>query len=96
MPFGRIHVFIGKIGGSEPEPDIRTDIVELAWRMQHAWVQAGRRHASVGFTQGVELAEDSASGGETLIYSGEDSSTGEKESIYQLQDDCRTSGSADP
>ena len=30
VPFGGIHVFIGKIGESEAEPDIWTDIVESA------------------------------------------------------------------
>ena len=30
VPFGGIHVFIGKIGEPGPEPDIRTDLVETA------------------------------------------------------------------
>ena len=33
VPFGGIHVFIGKIGEPGPEPDICTDIIETA---QHA------------------------------------------------------------
>ena len=33
VPFGGIHVFIGKVGELGPEPDIRTDIIETA---QHA------------------------------------------------------------
>ena len=36
VPFGGIHVFIGKIGGSEPGPDTCTDIVEPARRKQPA------------------------------------------------------------
>ena len=28
VPFGGIHVFIGKIGEPDPEPDICTDIIE--------------------------------------------------------------------
>ena len=32
VPFGGIHVFIGKIGESEPEPDICTDTIETAQR----------------------------------------------------------------
>ena len=32
VPFGGIHVFIGKIGELGPEPDICTDIVETAQR----------------------------------------------------------------
>ena len=30
VPFGGIHVFIGKIGEPGPEPDIRIDLVETA------------------------------------------------------------------
>ena len=30
VPFGKIHVFIGKIGEPCPEPDICTDLVETA------------------------------------------------------------------
>ena len=30
VPFGGIHVFIGKIGERGPEPDICTDIIETA------------------------------------------------------------------
>ena len=33
VPFGGIHVFIGKIGEPGPEPDICTDLIEMA---QHA------------------------------------------------------------
>ena len=32
VPFGGIHVFTGKIGESEPEPDTCTNIVETARR----------------------------------------------------------------
>lgn len=32
VPFGGIHVFIGKIGESDPEPDTCTDIVKTAQR----------------------------------------------------------------
>ena len=32
VPFGGIHVFIGKIGEPGPEPDICTDLVETAQR----------------------------------------------------------------
>ena len=30
VPFGGNHVFIGKIGESEPEPDTCTDIIDMA------------------------------------------------------------------
>ena len=32
VPFGGIHVFIGKISESGPKPDIRIDIIETAQR----------------------------------------------------------------
>ena len=57
VPFGGIHVFIGKIGGSEPKPDICTHIIEPAQHARPARVQPGRKHVFVGFTQGMELAE---------------------------------------
>lgn len=82
VPFGEIHVFIGKIRGSDLEPDICTDIVEPARCTQPAQVQPIRKRVLIGFMQGMELAEDSESGGETLIYSGDEASTGEMESIY--------------
>ena len=36
VPFGRIHIFIGKIGEPGPEPDIYTDIIETAQRARPA------------------------------------------------------------
>ena len=38
VPFGGIHVFIGKIGEPGPEPDIFTDLVETAQRASPARV----------------------------------------------------------
>ena len=86
VPFGRIHVFIGKIGESEPEPDTCTDIIETAQRARPDRVQPAVKHAFVGFIHGAEVGEGSVSGGETVIYSDGESSTGETESLYQLQD----------
>ena len=39
VPFGGIHVFIGKIGEPGPEPDIYTDLVEKAQRASPARVK---------------------------------------------------------
>ena len=44
------------------------------------------KRAFVGVIYGGESEDRSESGGETVIYSGEESSTGETESLYQLQD----------
>ena len=85
VPFGGIHVFIGKIGEPALEPDICTDIIEMAQRPRPARVKPAIKRVFIGFTHGAEL-EDSVSGGETTIYSDDESSTGETNSMYQLQD----------
>src|SRR5215216_7382455 len=86
VPFGEIHVFIDKIGESGPEPDTCTDIIETAQRARPARVQPAMKRAFVGFIHGAEFEEGSVSGGETTIYSGGESSTGETNSMYQVQD----------
>ena len=48
VPFGGIHVFIGKIGEPGPEPDICTDIVETAQHARSARVQPAMKRAFVG------------------------------------------------
>ena len=84
VPFGGIHVFIGKIGEPGPEPDICTDLIETAQRASPARVQPAVKRAFVGFINGAEL--EPASDGETVVHSDDESSTGETESLYQLQD----------
>ena len=49
--------------------DICIDIIEPARRTQPARAQDGRNHVFVGFTHGVDLMDNSASGGDTLLYS---------------------------
>ena len=85
-PFGGIHVFIGKIGEPGPEPDICTDIIETAQHARPARVLPVVKRAFVGVIHGVESEDRLESGGETIVYSGDESSTGETESLYQLQD----------
>ena len=53
VPFGGIHVFIGKIGEPGPKPDICTDIIETAQRARPARVQPARKRAFVGFINGA-------------------------------------------
>ena len=52
-PFSGIHVFIGKISESGPEPDTCTDIIEMAQRARPAKVQTTVKHAFVGFIHGA-------------------------------------------
>ena len=76
VPFGGIHVFIGKIGDPGPEPDICTDLVETAQRAQSARVKPAMKRAFVGVIHGAESEDKSASSGETVVYSDDESSTG--------------------
>ena len=86
VPFGGIHVFIGKIGEPGPEPDICTDLIGTAQRAKPARTLPALKRAFVGCIHGVESEDRSESGGETVVYSSDESSTGETESLYQLQD----------
>ena len=86
VPFGGIHVFIGKIGEPGPEPDVRTDIIETAQRTRTTRVQSVMKHALVGCIHGGEYSKGSVEGGETAICSDMALSTGETDSLYQLQD----------
>src|SRR3954467_12403491 len=86
VPFGGIHVFIGKIGEPGPELDTCTDLVETAQRARPARVKPDVKRAFVGVIHRGSYEDGSGSGGETVVYSGDESSTGETESLYQLQD----------
>ena len=52
VPFGGIHVFIGKIGESEPEPDICANLVEMAQRARSTQVKPAVKRAFVGVIHG--------------------------------------------
>ena len=87
VPFGGIHVFIGKIGEPGPEPDICTNSVETAQRARSARAKPVMKRAFVGVIHGVKSEDRPEAGYETVVYSGDESSTGDTESLYQLQDD---------
>ena len=84
VPFGRIHIFISKIGEPSPEPDIYTDLVEMAQRASPARVRPAMKRAFVGCVHGI--GSESVFEGETVIYSNDESSIGVTESMYQVQD----------
>ena len=84
VPFGGIHVFIGKISEPGTEPDICTDLVETAQRASPARIQPAMKRAFIGCIHGIE--SEPVSEDETVIYSNGESSTGETESLYQVQD----------
>ena len=86
VPFGGIHVFIGKIGESEPEPNTCTDIIETARRARKARVQPVMKRVFVGCIHGEGLPEGSKDGGEMAILSNGYSSAGSTDSLYQVQD----------
>ena len=54
VPFGGIHVFIGRIGESGPESDVHTNLIETAQRARTARVQYVVKHAFVGCVHGGE------------------------------------------
>ena len=67
VPFGRIHVFIGRIGEPGPEPDNCTDLVEMSRRARKTRTQPVLRRAFVGYVHGEEFPEGSEDGGETAV-----------------------------
>ena len=81
VPFGGIHVFIGKIGEPAPEPDTCTDIIETAQRTSSSPVQPVMKHVFVGAIHGAEYEDGQVSDGETVVCS-DDESSGETESLY--------------
>ena len=83
VPFGGIHVFIGKISEPGPELDICTNHVETAQRASPAQVKPAMKRAFVGCVHGI--GSEPVSEGETAVYSDGESSTGETESLYQVQ-----------
>ena len=52
VPFGGIHVFIGKIGEPGPEPDICTDLVETAQRASPARIKPSMDSSHESMLQG--------------------------------------------
>ena len=85
VPFGGIHVFIGKIGEPGPEPDLCADLIETAQRARPARARPALRHAFVGCIHGGP-SDRSGSGDETAAGSDGESATDESNSLYQLQD----------
>ena len=84
VPFGGIHVFIGKIGELGPESDTCTDLVEMAQRASLARIQPTVKRAFVGCVHGI--GSEPVSEGGIVAYSDSESSAGETESLYQVQD----------
>ncbi|KAI4979695.1 hypothetical protein ZWY2020_016448 [Hordeum vulgare] len=88
VPFGKINIFIGKIGSSAPEPDISTDIVEPARYVRPVITPNLTRPVFVGLTQGSEEPECSATQETTPVNSDDESSMGASDSIRSLHGDC--------
>ena len=56
VPFSGIHVFIGRIGESGPEPYVHTNLIETAQRARSARVQSVVKHAFIGYIHGGEYS----------------------------------------
>ena len=82
VPFGGIHVFIGRIFEPGPEPDNCNDLVETAQRVRKARVQPVMKRAFMGWIHEEKLSEGSEDGGETAVPSDDNSSTGSTDSLY--------------
>ena len=82
VPFGGIHVFIGRIGEPGPEPNNCTDLVETAQCAKPARVQPGMKRVFVGCVHVEELSEGPEDGGETVVHSDGDSSAGSTDWLY--------------
>ncbi|KAI4987786.1 hypothetical protein ZWY2020_028544 [Hordeum vulgare] len=86
VPFGKIHVFIGKIGAPVHEPDPVTDIIEPARYVRPIKRQDRPRHFFAGFTQGIDSPDEPVIHGVTPVNSDEESSMGDTDSIYALRE----------
>ena len=82
VPFGGIHVFIGRIGESGPEPGNCGDLIETVQRARPGRVQPVLKRAFVGCIHGEELPEESEVGGEMAVLSDGDSPAGSSDSLY--------------
>ena len=88
VPFSKISVFIGMIGSSVPKPDISTDIVEPARYVRPVVTPNLTRPVFVGFTQGSEEPEHSATQETTPVNTDDESSMGDSDSIQSLHGGC--------
>ena len=82
VPFGGIHIFIGRIGEPWPEPDNCTDLVETAQRAKTARAQPDMKRVFVGCVHEEELSKNPEDGGEMADRSNGDSSTGSTDTLY--------------
>ena len=88
IPFGKINVFVGMVGSPMPEPDIFTDIVEPARYVYPVAMPNLTRPVFVGFTQGSEEPERSATQETTPVNTDDESSMGDSDSIQSLHGGC--------
>ncbi|KAI4976262.1 hypothetical protein ZWY2020_049869 [Hordeum vulgare] len=87
-PFGKISVFIGMIGSPVPEPDTSSDIVEPARYVRPVVTPNLTRPVFVGFMQGSEEPEHSATQETTPVNTDDESSMGDSDSIQSVHGGC--------
>ena len=88
VPFGKISIFVGMIGSPMLEPDTSSDIVEPAQYVRPVVTPNLTRPVFVGFTQGSEEREHSATEETTLVNTDDESSMGDSDSIQSLHGGC--------
>ncbi|KAI4990264.1 hypothetical protein ZWY2020_038627 [Hordeum vulgare] len=88
VPFGKINVFVGMIGSPTPEPDISSDIIEPTRYVCPVATPNLTHPVFVGFTQGCEEPEQSATQETTPVNTDDESSMGDLDSIQPLHGGC--------
>ena len=88
VPFGKINVFVGMVESPMPEPDTSSDIVEPARYIRPVVTPNLTRPVFVGFTQGSEEPEHSATQETTPVNTDDESSMGDSDSIQSLHGGC--------
>ncbi|KAI5012935.1 hypothetical protein ZWY2020_025201 [Hordeum vulgare] len=77
VPFGKVNIFIGTVGSPMPEPDIFVDTVEPARYVRPVALPSPKLPVFVGFTQGSDEPERSATQDTTPVNTDDESSMGD-------------------
>ncbi|KAI5006355.1 hypothetical protein ZWY2020_033598 [Hordeum vulgare] len=88
VPFGKVNIFIGMVGAPMPEPDIFTDTVEPTRYVRPVVMPSLTRPVLVGFTQGSDEPERSATQETMTVNTDDESSMGDTDSIQSLHEGC--------
>ncbi|KAI4996033.1 hypothetical protein ZWY2020_041131 [Hordeum vulgare] len=88
VPFGKVNIFVGMVVAPVREPDTSTDIIERARYIRPVAIPNLTRPIFVGFTQGSDEQERSATQETTPVNMDDESSMGDTDSIQSLHGGC--------